>query len=164
MMMGACTTSLSAQDFYHAAGLRLGRTDGINYKHFLNADGALEVMLGFGGYDKGLQAYALYEWHRNIRLEFTDNLYVYYGVGGHAGYIVRDEEQLYYNGGDQPAVYSGSVTYFALGADAIAGLEYRIFQVPMTIGIDIKPYIEYYGFKDVQFKFWDIAFNIKYIF
>ena len=153
-----------SQDFYHSAGMRLGHTDGIVYKHFVNPQGAVEVMLGFGGHDKGMQVYALYEWHNNIRLEFTDNLYVYYGVGGHSGYIKKYEERLYYSGGDQPSVYRGEVTYFAFGADAIAGLEYRIFKVPMTVGLDIKPYIEYYGFKDVQFKFWDFALNLKYIF
>ncbi len=153
-----------AQDFHHAAGVRLGRTDGLNYKHFFNDSGALEVMLGFGGYDRGMQAYALYEWHENIRLEFSENLYVYYGVGGHTGYITKNQERLYYSQGESPVAYSGSARYFAIGIDAIAGLEYRIFSVPMTVGIDIKPYVEYYGFTDVQFKFWDFAFNLKYIF
>lgn len=153
-----------AQEFHHAAGIRLGKTDGLNYKYFFNDDEALEVMLGFGGYDKGMQAYALYEWHHNIRLEFTDNLYVYYGVGGHTGYISKNSKQIYYSEGALPSVYNGKTTYFAIGADAIVGLEYRIFKVPMTVGIDFKPYVEYYGFTDVQFKFWDFAFNLKYIF
>jgi hypothetical protein len=157
-------TKTQAQDYRNAAGLRFGKTDGLNYKRFLTENGAIEVLLGFGGYDKGMQIYTTYQWHYQIPAEFTDNLYVYYGVGGHVGYINPYLERQYYANDSTIVTENEKKTSYAIGIDGILGVEYRIYTIPMTVSMELKPYVEYYGLRYAQFKFWDFGFTVKYIF
>jgi len=155
---------LYAQEYKNSAGFRLGKTDGVTYKRFMNNNGAVELMLGFGGYDKGMQAYANYQWHYQIPTQFTESLYLYYGVGGHAGYIKSDSNRNYYINDSTIMTEDQKQTSYAIGVDGIIGLEYRIFTIPMTVSMELKPYFEYYGLRYTQFRFWDFGFTIKYIF
>lgn len=153
-----------AQDYRNAAGLRFGKTDGLNYKRFLTENGAIELLLGFGGYDNGMQIYTTYQWHYQIPAEFTDNLFVYYGVGGHVGYINPYKERRYYSNDSTIVIENEKNTSYTIGIDGVLGLEYRIYTIPMTVGMELKPYFEYYGLRYAQFKFWDFGFTVKYIF
>ena len=155
---------VQAQDYKNAAGIRFGKTDGVNYKRFINEVGAVEFMLGFGGYDGGLQVYTTYQWHQQIPAQFTDNLFVYYGVGGHVGYIRPYESKQYYANDTTVVTEEGDVTSYAIGLDGVLGMEYRIYTIPMTVSIELKPYLEYYDLRYAQFKFWDFGFTVKYIF
>lgn len=157
-------TSIVAQDYKNSTGLRLGKTDGVTYKRFLTENGAIEVMLGFGGYNKGMQIYTNYQWYYQIPTKFTENLYLYYGVGGHVGYIRHYDNRNYYTSDSTVASEEGEATYYAIGVDGIIGLEYRIFSVPMTVSLELKPYFEYYGLRYTQFIFWDFGITVKYIF
>ncbi len=158
------TVGLSAQDFKNSAGLRLGKTDGFTYKRFLTENGAVEFMLGFGGYDKGMQAYSTYQWHYQIPNKFTKNLFLYYGVGGHFGYIRPTTTRSYYENDSTIVTNTEKRTYYAIGIDGVLGLEYRIYTVPMTISMETKPYVEYYDLRYIQARSWDFAFTVKYIF
>ncbi len=153
-----------AQDYRNAAGLRFGKTDGLNYKRFLTENGAIELLLGFGGYDNGMQIYTTYQWHYQIPAEFTDNLFIYYGVGGHVGYINPYKERRYYSNDSTIVIENEKNTSYTIGIDGVLGLEYRIYTIPMTVGMELKPYFEYYGLRYAQFKFWDFGFTVKYIF
>lgn len=153
-----------AQEYKNSAGFRLGKTDGLTYKRFLVEDQAVEFMLGFGGQDKGIQVYSIYQWHYQIPASFTESLYLYYGVGGHVGYIRPNSSRYYYQDGSTIVLEDGKQTYYTIGADGVIGLEYRIFTVPMTVSMEVKPYFEYYGLRYTQFTFWDFGFTAKYIF
>ena len=155
---------LFAQEYKNSTGFRLGKTDGVTYKRFLTDNGAVEFMLGFGGYDKGMQAYANYQWHQQISTPFTEDLYIYYGVGGHGGYIKSYNHRNYYTNDTIVMTESQKQTYYAIGVDGIIGLEYRIYTIPMTVSMELKPYFEFYGLRYTQFKFWDFGFTAKYIF
>lgn len=156
--------SVFGQDYKNSAGLRLGKTDGMSYKRFLTENGALEFMLGFGGYNQGTQIYATYQWHLQIPTPFTENLYWYYGVGGHVGHIRAHDIRKYYLNDSTIVTEDEKKTYYAIGVDGVIGLEYRIFTVPMTVSMEVKPYVEYYGLRYIQFKSWDFGFTVKYIF
>ena len=158
------TTSVFAQEYKNSAGFRLGKTDGVTYKKFLTDNGAVESMLGFGGYDKGMQVYTTYQWHYQIPAHFTENLYLYYGVGGHVGYIRPNSTRSYYVNDSTVFSEDEKQTYYAIGVDGVVGLEYRIFTVPLTVSMELKPYFEYYGLRYAQFNFWDFGFTVKYIF
>jgi len=158
------TTAIFAQEYKNSAGLRLGKTDGVTYKRFLADNGAVEFMLGFGGYEKGMQIYTTYQWHYQIPAKFTDNLYLYYGVGGHVGYIRPNSNRDYYVNDSTVVSEEEKQTYYTIGVDGVIGLEYRIFTVPMTVSMEVKPYFEYYGLRYTQFRFWDFGFTVKYIF
>jgi hypothetical protein len=154
----------SGQDFKNSAGLRLGKTDGLTYKRFLTENGAVEFMLGFGGYDNGTQIYTTYQWHFQIPNDFTQNLYFYYGVGGHLGYIRPTTTRSYYENDSTIVTDTEKRIFYTIGIDGVVGLEYRIFTVPMTISMEVKPYIEYYDLRYIQSRFWDFGFTVKYIF
>jgi len=158
------TTSVLAQEYKNSTGIRIGKTDGVTYKRFLAENGAIEFMLGFGGQDKGMQFYSIYQWHNQIPTPITENLYLYYGVGGHAGYIKTYNNRNYYVNDSTIANDSDKKTYYAIGVDGVIGLEYQIFTVPMTVSMELKPYFEYYGLRYTQFSFWDFGFTVKYIF
>lgn len=156
--------SVIAQEYKNSAGFRLGKTDGVTYKRFLTDNAAIEFMLGFGGYDNGTQIYSIYQWHYQIPTPFTESLYMYYGVGGHAGYINTNINRNYYTNDSTVVTENESKAYYTIGVDGVIGLEYRIFAVPMTVSMELKPYFEYYGLRYTQFRFWDFGFTVKYIF
>jgi len=157
-------TSVSAQEYKNSTGFRLGKTDGVTYKRFLAETGAVEFMLGFGGYDNGMQIYTTYQWHYQIPGQFTESLYLYYGVGGHVGYIRPYSNRNYYKNDSTVVSENEKQTFYTIGVDGIIGLEYRIFTVPMTVSMELKPYFEFYGLRYTQVKFWDFGFTVKYIF
>ena len=156
--------TLFGQDYKNSAGLRLGKTDGVSYKRFLSENGAVEFLLGWGGYDGGLKAFTTYQWHMQIPAHFTENLYLYWGVGGHIGYVRPSTTRNYYESDTSIVSETAQRTYYAIGVDGIVGIEYRIYTVPMTVSMEVKPYFEYYGLKYTQFRFWDFGFTVKYIF
>ncbi len=153
----------NGQEYKNSAGYRLGHTDGVTYKRFVTETGAVEAMLGFGGFDGGMQAYANYQWNIPIPTPFTKNLHFYYGVGGHVGYI-RPTRTVDYWVGDEIVSETEKKTDYVIGVDGIVGAEYRIFTVPMTVSLDIKPSFEYYALQYTRFHFWDFGITAKYIF
>lgn len=153
-----------AQEYKNSTGLRIGQTDGVTYKRFLNDNGAVEFMLGFGGHDKGLRIYSNYQWHFQIPAQFTKNLFLYYGVGGHVGYIRSNLGKEYYENDSTIVTENEEKSYYAVGVDGIIGLEYRIFTVPLTVSIEVKPYFDFYALHYTKWNFWDFGFTVKYIF
>ena len=53
---------------------------------------------------------------------------------------------------------------FTMGVNTIIGMEYRWLAVPMTIGADLKPFFEFIGMRETEFKIWDAAISVKYVF
>ena len=155
--------ALHAQEYKNSAGFRFCKTDGLTYKRFLTPNAALETMLGFGGYDGGMQAYANYQWYQPVPAHITQNLHFYYGVGGHMGYIRPTRTVNYY---DYDMIVSDTKqhTDYVIGVDGVFGVEYRIFTVPLTVGMELKPFFEYYALQYTRFRFWDFGFTVKYIF
>jgi len=46
----------------------------------------------------------------------------------------------------------------------MAGIEYRMLGIPMTLSLDIVPYMNYAGFRKLEVDFWNVSFGIKYVF
>lgn len=155
-----------AQDYGNSAGFRsLGGTSGFTYKNNINDDQAMEFMLGFGGKSDGVQVYGIYQWYRHIDLPFTKNLFLTYGIGGHTGYGWYYRERYYYVNDDLDYLYeTGRQAFYTIGIVGDVGLEYRIYSVPLTVGLDVMPRLSYYGFKYMDYNAWDAGFSVKYIF
>ena len=51
-----------------------------------------------------------------------------------------------------------------MGIDGIIGIEYRMLSVPITLSLDLKPYLNYIGMRKVKADFWDASIAIKYVF
>ncbi len=157
-------TLAGAQDYKNSVGFRIGNTDGPTYKRFLTENGAVELMLGFGGDNGGMQLYTTYQWNYPLPNPITENLFLYYGVGGHIGYIRPQRYRNYYINDSTVVTEDEKQTYYTIGVDGVIGLEYRIFTVPMTVSTELKPAFEYYGLRYTQFNFWDFGITVKYIF
>ena len=140
LMMAAllvATLTVSAQDYNWAAGLRFGNLQGIAGKVQLDGN-AIEVGLATDLSDY-LRLDAVYEFQQPV---IGEGFHFYYGGGAYT--------QL----GDQ---------YFGLGAEAVAGLEYRIpIDFPLAVSLDYRPLINLVGGFGADLV--NFSFGVKYCF
>ncbi len=123
------STSVSAQNYVQAVGLRGGIYSGINYKNFVGNSTAVEVILSKPW--KALLLTGLIERHQPVGRSL--NFFWFYGFGAHIG--------------SYDARYTRHSTgkYMVIGADGIIGLEYEFSRVPIALGVDWKPYFNLIG-------------------
>ena len=155
-------SSVGFAQYNKSAGLRLGSSSGVTFKKFVHAEEAIELLLS--GRNDGLQLTGLFEFHKPMDWNISDRIYLNYGVGGHFGYEKQRQYSLFFDPFDQAEIINRNRHQFAMGIDAMIGLEYRWLSVPMTIGIDLKPYFDFIGMRSTRLKFWDSALSFKYIF
>lgn len=131
-------TTVSAQDYKWAAGIRTGgETIGLSVKYSLDGVNALEGIFAMP-WDNGFTATVLYERHIPV---ITDGFHFYYGAGGHIG---------------------GWDHRFSLGIDGIIGLEYKVSAIPLAFSLDYKPV---FNIADkTKFYMADIALGIRITF
>lgn len=131
--------SAFSQDYTHAIGVRVGGSSGsITYKQHLQTNNAIEAMLWLD-WRSGFSVAGLYEWTTPV---INNDFNLYYGVGAHLGVSDKD---------------------FALGIDAIVGLEYKIPNAPIALSLDYKPYINIIPTPN-SYGLWDLAIGIKFTF
>ena len=156
-------TKTKAQYYEHSAGIRLGGSYGLTYKKFFNETDAVEFLLG--GREDGLQVTATYQFNKPLNLSRNETFFLYYGAGGHIGYEKYPTKSLYdFPSPPSSEFYYSNKSYFSMGIDAIVGIEYRLLTVPLTIGLDIKPYFSYIGYRYTRTNFWDTSLSVKYVF
>jgi hypothetical protein len=151
--------SLSAQQLDQAVGLRGGFSSGITYQHFHSQSEDVKLLLSFR--EGGAQLTGLFEVYTPVMLGYYDQFFVYYGLGVHAGFT-RYESRWWNRDNRWERGYPS--TRPVIGADAIVGIEYRIEQIPLTIGFDYKPFFEFFGQDFFRLSMGDFAFAIKYNF
>jgi hypothetical protein len=153
-----------SQDYNTGIGLRGGWTSGLTIKHFINDGHAIEGMISSGWGWRGYQITGLYEIHKPAFVkDDLEGMFWFFGGGVHfaGGYTY---EKWHSTG---PWVYQGyyeKYHYSAFGIDGIFGLEYKIPDIPFTVGVDIKPFIEFSNYGGAPFNFWDGALSIRYVF
>lgn len=152
-----------SQDYTGSVGARGGYSSGIDFKGFMEEDRAMEALLSWR--DGGMQFTMLLETYRPVFLEYSDHMFLYMGYGAHVGYT-----RWYKRYKDDNVIY-GHPTYFyqrrsspIIGADAIAGLEYRMYRFPMAVGLDVKPFAELFGENFINIHLMDLAFSLRYTF
>ncbi len=143
-------TTLNAQTYQSAIGLRGGFFTGITYRHFLSDKMAFEG-LATSRY-RGLQLTALLEWNNPI--SEVEGLNWYYGLGAHIG--TYNYKYYNYNNG------WGNDYYVAIGVDGIIGLEYTFSEFPINLSLDWKPMFNLVG--DYYFNGDSGALSIRYCF
>lgn len=138
-----------------ALGLRAGYHPGITLKYMSSSDVALEGIFQFRYH--GVVLTGLYEKH--AAAFDVERLRWFYGLGGHIGAYERP----YYGWGRYKGYYDHDYyrTRPRIGVDGILGLEYIIGEIPFSVSIDWKPYIDiwYYGA-----GFYDGALSVRYNF
>ncbi len=153
---------LLGQGVERAAGVRLGHTSGVTYKKFIGENEAFELLLS--GRNEGTQFTALYEFHKPLEVSFDDNFYFFYGIGGHLGFEQYNDLNKVLVSEDPPEFVFEDKSYFVMGFDIVAGVEYRYLSAPLTIGFEVKPYFNFIGFRHTKSHFWDAAISLKYVF
>jgi hypothetical protein len=126
--------SLTAQEYQTGLGVRGGLFSGISVKHFTSGSNAIEGVIAT--HYRGLLLAGMYQMHAPAF--DAPGLYWYYGGGAHIGIYNRrhrfDER------------VNGNVSTF--GVLGVVGLEYKINEIPITIGIDITPGFDIIGNTD----------------
>lgn len=120
----AQTKSNKSHTYKTAVGLRLGYPVGFTIKHFLDSQSALEGILGF--WYGGVNITGLYEYNWDIKGAKGLKWF----LGGGLDFTSWD-----YGG------YAGG----AVAIDAIIGLDYKIYTLPIDISVDWKPSIYFAG-------------------
>ena len=156
------TLSAKAQKFKNSAGFKIGSINGPVYQKHYNDKQAYEIILGF--HNSGMQVYILNEWYKPLSFGQIDDFYLYFGVGGHVGYSKYKRDKFYYDSSGDIIYDYQKDPYYSIGADGIVGIEYRIYEVPLTIGIEYQPLLDFYGLRYVHFDASNFQVSIKYIF
>ncbi len=132
-------------------GFRAGYNPGLTFKYMMSSDAALEGIMQWRY--RGFSVTGLYEIHKTAFGE--PQLKWFYGIGGHVGFYGRGEGY----GSRRGYAYDDSRP--SIGIDGILGLEYVIQEIPFTVGLDFKPYI------DIFYPGWGVfdgALSVRYIF
>ena len=139
-----------AQTYKTAIGFRGGPYSGVTVKHFIGENKAVEGILA--NKFKGISIIGILEFQKPTT---TENLYWYWGYGGHVGlynrYRYYDASSSHYSSGD----------FTTIGIDGILGLEYQFKDIPLELSVDFKPYID---FIYPEFKIFDGAVSARYYF
>jgi hypothetical protein len=145
------------QEYRHALGIRGGLTPGVEYRQYFNDNFSGKFLLGWR--NSGLQFHGLFEIHRKDLFIGTDQFDFLYGAGLYGGYQ-RWHEIRHEGKYDYAIVKSGMVA----GIDGLIGMEYTSASLPVSIGLEAKPILEFGGEPGFDIIPWDLAFTIKYLF
>jgi hypothetical protein len=152
------TGSLMAQEVSNSIGVRYGH-GGISYKYMEDYHQGFEAILTFR--DNGIQFIGLVQEYQPIKTDRINNLYLYYGAGGHVGY--KGVSKTYArNDGNGCYLYSDTRYNPVIGLDGIVGGEYKFYSVPLTLSLDYKPFIEFFGQDMVRLDLWDFGLTLRY--
>lgn len=137
----------NAQDYKTGVGLRVGPASGFTIKHFFSEKSALEGLLTTKWH--GFDFTGLYEVH--FPAFDTEYMRWFCGGGAHLGY---------YNG-DYVEWGSPGSTTAVMGFDGILGIEYTFEEVPINVGLDMKPVVNVIGHNG----FWaEFGISARYVF
>lgn len=149
--------ALWAQTFDNAVGIRGGHTSGFEFRIYTDPINSYKFLLGTR--NDGIQIHALKEFHNYDAFAFTDQLALVYGLGVHFGYERWDE---HYHKNNMS--WHETRTAFLAGLDGLVGLEYLFYEVPISIGLEVKPYFDVLGREIFDLELFDFAFTLKYHF
>jgi hypothetical protein len=145
------TSVVKSQSYETAVGIRIGGlSDGITLKHFISHSSAVEGILSIG--NRTFIVTGLYELHTAV--DHSHLFFLYYGAGAHIGFF-QDGGYYYYHNN---LVYTRESVF---GIDGIIGLGYKFKTVPINVGMDFKPFID---FNNGSKMFFDGGLSIRYTF
>ena len=151
------THTLQAEEYETGIGIRLGGvTQGISVKHNLSTNSALEGILSFGHHSFLITG--LYE--KQSAISGAQGLYWFFGGGAHLGFY-NSGDYFYYKKHGVIYYYGDRKSSAVVGIDFILGLEYKFQKAPITLGLDIKPAID---FLEEFPGYFDGAFTVRFTF
>jgi hypothetical protein len=145
---------LSGQEYNRAVGIRGGVTSGVEYRHFFNQNHAGKVLLGYR--NRGLLIHGIYEVHRSDLFPSANQLSFVYGAGIHAGYQRWVKKRI-----EGQVVFADLATGLVAGIDGLMALEFSTDVLPLILGIEVKPFMDFGGQHGIEAIPWDFAFTVK---
>ena len=150
-----------SQDKMKQAGIRTGVRGGIFFQHTIpagNAEIGYNAMLGFN--NNGIQVTGLRIVYETALSEISPDLFLAWGYGGHAGFIVTNHVSYL---GER---YSFPDDRFCpvFGADGWLAAEYRFREIPLVISVNVKPYVELTIPAFVKLMPFDLGISVSYAF
>jgi hypothetical protein len=152
---------VQAQTANRQAGLRTGYMGGLFFQktgHSGNAETGFLAMLGFK--DNGVQLTGLRLVYQTTLSEISNDLYLVWGYGAHAGFVVTNNIR-----------YLGNEYYFKsdrfcplFGVDGWGAVEYRFRSIPLAVSVNIKPYVELTLPSFINLMPGDVGISISYTF
>jgi hypothetical protein len=148
-LLGVCSTAFCSEpsllrrgpvgssSYTAGIGLRGGIMSGLTAKYFISDYGAVEGILSPRLYD-GSWFTGLYEYH--VEAFGVTGLRWYYGGGAHIGVFKKSS---------------------VVGLDGILGLEYKIFELPFTLHLDVKPMLNFNYSRTILL---DAALGVRVVF
>jgi hypothetical protein len=143
------------------AGIRTGFSSGFFYQvtdKAGNAETGYMAMLGFR--NSGIQLTGLKVIYETSLSEISPDLFLAWGYGGHAGFIISDHVGFL---GEKYYFHSERFCPLA-GVDAWGAAEYRFRNIPLVISLNLKPYIELTVPSFLNIMPGDVAISIAYSF
>lgn len=119
---------VKAQDYGTGIGARGGVFSGVSFKQFISSYDAFEVVGAF--HYRGLFIAGMYQ--RHARAFDVPGLNWYYGGGAHVGF---------YDGRYHPH-WNAVGNHTQIGANGVVGLEYKIDEIPISVGLDLIPSLD----------------------
>lgn len=145
-------STILAQDYSTAIGLRGGPGYGLTIKQFTSSNKALEGIVS--PLWEGFLLTGLYEKHAPL---FKANRLNYYGgIGFHAG--LWNYSRKNYNNNPWVSRYENQIV---AGVDLILGLEYTFKELPFNVGVDWKPMLNLINDGSIWYK--DIAVSLRFV-
>jgi hypothetical protein len=151
--------SVFAQNSGREAGIRGGITSGFTYRQYLEKNFSYEGLLSFR--QDGLQFTLLRQVHEQTLFKNSENLYLVWGYGAHAGFFYDSEYNLFLF---DRITYPERKFSPVAGVDGYGALEYRLSSFPITLSLDYKPFFEVSAYQFFKMSVWDMAFAVKYRF
>jgi len=156
-----CLFSLNValgQGFNQAAGIRASwHNPGLEYRYYTSDANAFKSLVSFR--DRGIQLHGFAEFFKYDLFPFFHQLLFYYGFGLHVGFESWDEESYRDN-----VLWYDTRSSVLAGLDGLAGLEFVFETIPVSAGIEIKPYFDAFGRNDIDIEAFDLAITVKYLF
>jgi hypothetical protein len=155
------TAQLPGQMVTKQAGIRGGYRSGFFYQ-FTRESGNAEVgynaMLGFN--NNGIQVTGLRIIYETALSNISPDLYFAWGYGGHVGFIYTDHIRYF---GERYS-FQGNRFSPVAGVDGWLAAEYRFRDVPINVGLSLKPFVELTMPSFVKIMPFDIGLSVSYVF
>jgi hypothetical protein len=146
-----------SQDFITTVGIRSGSYTGFTGRLMYNDRIALQGIIGWR--NKGVIMTTLIQKYKPLPYYWSDRFQYYYGFGAHFGSAKTDKNIM---GKNHHWDENSKKTVFALGADAILGCEYNFVELPVIVGLEVKPFLEMYDIGNFNLNFFEFSFTIQY--
>jgi hypothetical protein len=157
LILGLSISSISFSQYDMAIGAMYGKDGmGLTFKKFIQPEQNIQInaLYAQSNYTFGGILIGLYEFHKEIHSStlHTNSLSWSFGGGLHTGYWVTKGNYV--------------ATAFKFGLDGVLGAEYNLEFIPITIGAQVRPYVQYNsGDVNYAYRNYDLDYSlmIRYI-